>query len=101
VVGIKWTIFVNLSTTTKIALYPCTNGSLVMKSADICIQDLLGIELGINLSAGCSMWFLFLWQELHSSTYCFTSFVTPGHQKFLVTNSIVFYCPLCSSTGML
>jgi len=37
---------------------------------------------------------LALWQ------YCFTSFVTPGHQKFLVTSSIVFYCPLWPPTGV-
>ena len=35
VVGKKWTIFVNLSTTTKIELYPYTNGSFVMKFANI------------------------------------------------------------------
>jgi len=53
VVGIKWTIFVNLSTTTKIKSYSCANGSLVMKSANICIQGFSGIELGINLPASC------------------------------------------------
>jgi len=53
VVGIKWTIFVNLSTTTKIKSYSCANGSLVMKSANICIQGFLDIELGINLPASC------------------------------------------------
>jgi len=55
VVGIKWTIFVNLSTTTKIELYPCAIGSLVIKSANICIQGFSGIELGINLSASYSV----------------------------------------------
>jgi len=55
VVGMKWTIFVNLSTTTKIELYSCAIGSLVMKSADIYIQGFSGIELGINLPAGCSV----------------------------------------------
>jgi len=53
VVEIKWTIFVNLSTTTKIKSYPYTNSSLVIKSADIYIQGFLGIELGINLPTGC------------------------------------------------
>jgi len=33
VVGIKCSIFVNLPTTTRIALYPCTKGNFVMKSA--------------------------------------------------------------------
>ena len=60
VVEMKWTIFVNLSTTTKIELYPCAIGSLVIKSADICVQDFSGIKLGINLPAGYSIWFLFL-----------------------------------------
>jgi len=44
---------------------------------------------------------LFFWQELYPSTYCFTFFITPGHQKFLVTNFTVFHCPLCPSTGIL
>ena len=55
IVGMKWTIFVNLSTTTKIESYPWANSNLVIKSAEICIQDLSGIELGINLPAGCSV----------------------------------------------
>ena len=50
-----------------------------------------GIELGISLPASCSVQFLFHWQASYSSIYCFTSFVTPGHQKFLVTSSTVFY----------
>jgi len=35
VVGIKWTIFVSLSTTTKIESYPRAKGNFVIKSADI------------------------------------------------------------------
>jgi len=60
VVGIKWTIFVNLSTTTKIESYLYAIGSLVIKSANICIQGFSSIKLGINLPAGCSVQFLFL-----------------------------------------
>ena len=52
VVGIKWTIFVNLSTTTKIKSYSCANGSLVIKSANIYVQGFSGIELGIDLPTG-------------------------------------------------
>jgi len=48
----------------------------------MCVQGFLGIELGINLPAGCSVQFLFHWQASHPSTYFFISFVTPGHQKF-------------------
>ena len=47
------------------------------------------------------MQFLFLQQELYPSTYLFTSFVIPGHQKFLVTSFTVFHCPLCPSTSIL
>ena len=32
--------------------------------------------------------------------YCFTSFITSGHQKFWVTISTVFYCPPCLPTGI-
>jgi len=55
IVGMKCAIFVNLSTTTRIKSYPCANGNLVMKSADMCVQGLSGIELGISLPAGCSV----------------------------------------------
>ena len=67
----------------------------------MCIQGFSGIELGINLLAGCSVWFLFLQQKSHSSTYLFISFIIPGHQKFLVTSSTVFHCPLYLSTSVL
>ena len=60
VVGIKCTIFVNLSTTTKIKSYPWAKGSLVIKSTNIYIQGFSEIELGINLLAGCSVIFILL-----------------------------------------
>jgi len=72
----------------------------VMKSADICVQGFSGIELGINLPAGCSVRFLFCWQASHPSTYRFTSLVIPSHQKLRVTNSTVFHCPPCPLTGV-
>ena len=87
VVGIKCPIFVSLSTTTKMALYPCTKGNFVMKSALICDQAFSGIKFGINFPVGGCIQFLFRWQASHPSTYRFTSLVTPGHQKFLITNS--------------
>jgi len=100
VVEIKYTIFINLSTTTKIELYPYTSGNLVMKFTEIWAQDLYGIKFGINFPAGCSVQFLLYWHIKLFSIYCFTSFMTPGHQKFLVTNSTVFYCPLCPPTSI-
>ena len=66
----------------------------------MCVQGFSRIKLGINLPASCFIQFLFLWQKLYSSTYFFTSFVIPDHQKFLVTSSTVFYCPSCPSTGV-
>ena len=100
VVGIKWTILVSQSTTTKILSYPCTKGNLVIKSTDICVHGFSGIEFGISFPAGCSVRFLLCWQASHPSTYRFTSLVIPGHQKFRVTNSTIFYCPPCPPTGM-
>ena len=38
---------------------------------------------------------------MHPSIYCFTSFVTSGYQKFLITNFTVFHCPLYPLTGVL
>ena len=101
VVSIKYTIFVSWSTTTKIVLYSWAKGSLVIKSANMCIQGFSGIELGINLPASYSIQFLFLWQKSHPFIYLFISFVTSGHKKFLVTSSTIFHCPLCSSTSIL
>ena len=66
----------------------------------IWVQGFSGIEFGINFPAGYSVQFLLCWHVLYSSTYCFTFFVTPGHQKFLVTNFTVFHYPLCPSTGI-
>ena len=51
VVGIKYTTFVNLSTTTKIELYSWARGSLVMKSANIWAQDFSRIEFDISFPA--------------------------------------------------
>ena len=100
IVGIKYTIFVNLSTTTRIESYPCTSSNLVIKSTEMYAQGFSRIKFGINFPAGCSVQFLLCQQVLHPFTYRFTSFVTPGHQKFLVTSSIVFHYPSCSSTGI-
>ena len=67
----------------------------------MCVQGFSGIELGINLPAGYSVWFLFFGRN-HTLLYIFfTSFIIPGHQKFLVTSSTVFHCPPCSPTGVL
>jgi len=100
VVGIKWTIFVSLSTTTRIESYPCAKSSLVIKSADIYVQGFSGIEFGINFPTSYSVWFLLCWQTLHPSTYLFTFLVTPDHQKFQVTSSTVFHCSPCPPTGI-
>ena len=100
VVGIKYAIFVNLFTTTKMELQPCAKGNFVMKSILIWVHTLLGIEFGINFPASGCIQFLFHQQALYLSTYCFTSLVTSGHQKFLVTNSAIFHCSPCPPTGV-
>jgi len=80
VIVIKCTILLNWSHTTKIALYPCASGSLVMKSAKMWLYDFSRIALGINFPASALLQFLYLWQASHSSTYLPTSFITPDHQ---------------------
>ena len=57
--------------------------------------------LGINFPAGASVQFLFLWHTSQDSIYFLTSFITSSHQKFLVTNSVIFYCSLYSPTSVL
>ena len=71
-----------------------------MKSTIIQVQSFSSTVFGINFSIGTSIQFLFLWQVLYPSMYFLTFFVTSGYQKFLVTNSVVFYCPLCSPTSI-
>ena len=100
VVRIKCTIFVNLSTTTKIELYSCASSNLVIKSTEIYAQSFSRIEFGISFPASYSVQFLLYWQALYPSISCFTSFVSPSHQKFLRTNSTIFHCPPCSPTGV-
>ena len=100
IVSTKCAIFVILSYTTKILSYPHANSSFVMKSTNIYVQSFSSTAFGMSFPVGASVWFLFLWYISHSSMYFLTSLVTPGHQKFLVTNPVVFHCPLCPPTGM-
>ena len=62
------------------------------------------VFLELSLASACLpaalCGFLFLWQESQPFTYRFTSFVTPGYQKFLVTSSTIFHCPLCPPIGI-
>ena len=95
IVDIKCAIFVILLHTTNILSYPCASSNFVIKSTDICVQGFSSTVFSINFPAGASIWFLFLWHTLHPSTYFLTSFVTPGRQKFLVTNSVIFHYPSC------
>jgi len=48
VVGIKYAILVRQSTTTRIELYSCANGSLVIKSVLMYVQAFSEIKLDIN-----------------------------------------------------
>ena len=97
----KCAIFVSQLHTTNIALYPWASGSLVMKSTVICVQGFSGALFGISFPAGAAVLFLFCWYKSQPSTYLFISFVTPSHQKFLVTNSTVFHCSPYHPTGIL
>ena len=59
VVGIKCTIFVNLSTTTKIESYSCAKGNFVIKSTLIWVHAFSGIEFSISFPAsGCVQFLL-------------------------------------------
>ena len=100
IVSTKCAIFVILSHTTKILSYPYANSSFVMKSANMYVQSFFGTAFGMSFPVGASVWFLFLWYMSHPSIYFLTSLVTPGHQKFLITNPVVFYCSLCPPTSM-
>ena len=94
----KHVIFVMQSHTTKIELYPWASGNLVIKSVEIWAHSFSSALSGISFHA--SVQFLFLWHASHPSKYFLTSLVTPGHQKFLVTNSVIFHCPPCSPTSI-
>ena len=100
VVGTKCVILVNLSTTTRIKLYPWAKGNFIMKSALMWVHAFSGIKFGIKFPASDCVRFLLYWQASYHSTYHFTSLVTPGHQKFLITISAVFYCSPCPPIGI-
>ena len=59
-VATKYTILINLSTTTKIISYILLYDSFKMKSAIICIQDFSGTILSISFSTSISILCLFL-----------------------------------------
>ena len=50
--GMKWRIFVNRQTTTSIALNPFDQGSLMMKSIEMCFQAPSGIGSGCRIPKG-------------------------------------------------
>ena len=60
-VGTKCTIFVNLSTTTRIESYPCIKGNFVMKFALMWVHIFSGIKFGINFSTSGCVQFLLCW----------------------------------------
>ena len=80
VITTKWDIFKNLLHITKIESWFFDTGSFVIKSTDIYYHSFSGTLLDLNFPASISALFFILWHWLHPSTYCFTSFVIPGHQ---------------------
>ena len=51
-VGMKWTIFVNRSHTTSMLSYPFAFGSLVIKSAVMCVHGMVGASFGRSFPGG-------------------------------------------------
>ena len=59
VIAMKCIIFDNLLQTTKIAYFPATNSSFVIKSTVRCIHGFSGILLNFSFPAGTSILFSF------------------------------------------
>ena len=78
VVAIKCAILLNLSYTTKIALYSWTKSSFIIKYAEIWLYSFSGIAFSISFSARALLLFLYHWQASHLSIYLLISLVTPG-----------------------
>ena len=96
----KYVIFDNLLHTT-IAFFSTTNGNFVIKSTTRYIHSFFSILFTISFSARGFIQFLILWHRLHPFIYLPISLVTLSHQQFLVTNSVIFYFPLCLATSIL
>lgn len=96
----KYTILVNLFTTTKISLYFFSYSNFVIKSTVIYIQGFTETALEISIPSSISIQYLFGLYLSHSSTYYFTFLVTSGHQEFWVTTSTIFYYSLYASTNI-
>ena len=95
-VAIKYDILDNLSHTTKIIFFSTTNSNFVIKSTVKYTHSFSGISFTISFPTSTSVQFFIFWYILHLSIYFCISFITPGHQQFLVTSFIIFYLSLCS-----
>ena len=91
----------NLSLTTRIVSFLATNSNFIIKSTIRCVHSSFGISLNFNFPASTSILFFILWYISHPSTYLPVSLVTPGHQWFLVTNSVIFHLSLYSTIGII
>jgi hypothetical protein len=97
-IDMKWAIFGNLSTTTRIVVYPEHSGKSVIELVKICVHGLLGISNGCsNPCCGCLGAFV-LWQLSHSLQYYLTSSSIVGEQKFQLISSIILIMPKCPAT---
>src|SRR5258706_5099630 len=67
-VGTAWMCLDNLSTTTRMALYPLDSGSSPMVSMEITSQQQVGIQFGISFPTFCIRKDLQRLQTLHPAT---------------------------------
>ena len=97
--GIRWIIFVNLSTTTIIASFSCDFGSGPIISMDISCQGSSGAGKGFRGVNSGRRIILFFWHMSHPFTNCLTSVLIVGHQKFHLISSNMQCCPGCPMSG--
>ncbi len=99
VIGIKYVIFVNRSTRTRIELKDLEHGRSIMKSIEINGHGLLRIGSGCNKPYGwwcCAFTHAHILQVWMNS---FRNFHICGHQKSFEISFMVFFIPKCLIDG--
>ncbi len=99
VIGIKYVIFVNRSTRTRIELKDLEHGRSIMKSIEINGHGLLRIGSGCNKPYGWWCGAFACAHILQAWMNSFTNFHICGHQKSFEISLMVFLIPKCLVHG--
>ena len=93
----KWTLFVNLSTTTRMTLcFCCIRGSPTIKSIEIISHLVIGMSWDCKRPAGWRWSAFTCWHSRHLETNWTMSFFMPDQKKSLLVSAYIFFTPGCA-----